>query len=141
MSEKLIKISVEPNYKKSISELTTFHKKEGEHNYWITMDQGWRWGKWVGEVTEQELQEIREDSENGVCEPDMYEGLEMDYLDDGVWLDFEGSKDVTEEQLDEFETAWEEDGYDGVNELGWNEQDCEIFINTGLQITEEEDSE
>tara|TARA_Y100000004_G_C8929574_1_gene419293 strand:+ start:1104 stop:1538 length:435 start_codon:yes stop_codon:yes gene_type:complete len=132
--EKLYKISVEPDNKKAISELTTFYKEEGEHKYWITMDQGWRWGKWVGEVTAEELQELREDSENGVCEPDMYEGLEMDYLDDGVWLDFEGSKDVTAEMLDEFETAFDEDSFDGVYELGWEDTDCEIFINTGLNI-------
>lgn len=132
--EKLIKVSVEPNYKKSISEIQTWYKEIEGEKYWITMDQGWRWGKWVGEVTEEQLTELKEDSENGVCEPGIYEGLDMDYLDDGVWLQFEGSKNVTEEMLSEFEELFEEDGYSGVEEADWVDHDCEIFINTGLNI-------
>jgi hypothetical protein len=132
--EKLIKISVEPNYKKSISEIQTWYKEIEGEKYWITMDQGWRWGKWVGEVTEEQLAELKEDSENGVCEPDIYEGLVLDYLDDGVWLQFEGSKNVTEEMLSEFEELFEEDGYSGVEGADWVDHDCEIFINTGLNI-------
>ena len=58
----------------------------------------------------------------------------MDYLDDGVWLQFEGSKNVTEEMLSEFEELFEEDGYSGVEEADWVDHDCEIFINTGLNI-------
>jgi hypothetical protein len=141
MSEKLIKISVEPDHKKSIAEIQTFKKVDGDETYFITMEQGWRWGKWVGEVTEETLAELREDSENGVCEPDMYEGLDMYSLDDGCWLDFEKSNNCTEEMLAEFEEAWDEDGYAAVEQLDWEDHDTEIFINTGLQITIEEDSE
>ena len=141
MSEKLIKISVEPDYKKSIAEIQTFKKVDGDETYFITMEQGWRWGKWVGEVTEETLAELREDSDNGVCEPDIYDGLEMDYLDDGCWLDFEKSNNCTEEMLAEFEEAWDEDGYAAVEQLDWEDHDNETFINTGLQITIEEDSE
>ena len=73
--------------------------------------------------------------------PDMYEGLDMDYLDDGVYEDFEMSKNCTEEMLAEFEEAWDEDGYAAVEQLDWEDHDNEIFINTGLQINIEEDSE
>ena len=131
---KLFTIEVSPNYKKSISEIQTWYKEIEGEKYWITMDQGWRWGKWVGEVTEEELAELKEDSENGVCEPDIYEGLDMDHLDDGVWLSFEGSKNVTEEMLAEFEELYEEDGYSAIEQADWVDHDCEIFINTGLNI-------
>lgn len=131
---KLFKIEVEPDYKKSISEIQTWCKEIEGEKYWITMDQGWRWGKWVGEVTEETLIELKEDSENGVCEPDIYEGLDMDYLDDGVWLQFEGSKNVTEDMLTEFEELYDEEGYVGIESADWVDHDCELFINTGLNI-------
>lgn len=134
---KKYEVTVGPTYKKSINELVTFRKPiEGEENkyHYITQDQGWRWGKWVGLVTEEELQELKEDSENESCEPDCYEGLDMDYLDDGVWLFYEGSDGVTDEMLEAFEEAWDEDGYEGVEELGWEDWGTEIFINSGLEI-------
>jgi len=148
---KKYEVSVEPTYKKSITELVTFRKpiegEEGKYHY-ITQDQGWRWGKWVGLVTEEELAELREDSERESCEPDCYEGLEMDYLDDGVWLYYEKSENVTDEELEKFEEAWDEDGYDGVYELGWEDWGTEIFVNCELNIevgneveVEEEDEE
>jgi hypothetical protein len=131
---KLFKIEVEPDYKKSIAEIQTFKKVDGDETYFITVETGWRWGKWIGEVTEETLVELREDSENGVCEPDMYEGLEMDYLDDGCWQDYEKSNNCTAEMLAEFEEAWDEDGYAGVEQLDWEDHDWETFINTGLNI-------
>lgn len=133
--EKLIKITVEPDYKKSISEIQTWYKEIEGERYWITMDQGWRWGKWSGEVTEEVLALLREDSENGVCEPDCYEGLDLYSLDDGVWLQFEGSANTTPEMLTEFEELYEEEGYSGIEEADWIDHDCETFINTGLNIT------
>ena len=39
MSEKLIKISVEPDYKKSIAEIQTFKKVDGDETYFITVEQ------------------------------------------------------------------------------------------------------
>jgi len=134
---KKYEVSVEPEWKKSITELVSFRKPvEGEENQykWITQDQGWRWGKWVGLVTEEELQELKEDSERESCEPDCYEGLEMDYLDDGVWLYYEKSENVTDEELEKFEEAWDEDGYDGVYELGWEDWGTETFVNCTLKI-------
>ena len=134
---KKFEVSIEPTYKKSINELITFRKpiegEEGKYHY-ITQDQGWRWGKWVGLVTEEELAELREDSKRESCEPDFYEGLEMDYLDDGVWLFYEGSDGVTEEMLEEFEAAWDEDGYEGVEALDWEDYGTETFVNCELNI-------
>ena len=46
--EKKYTIIVEPNYKKSISEIQSWYKEIEGEKYWITMDQGWRRGKWVG---------------------------------------------------------------------------------------------
>lgn len=134
---KKFEVSVEPQYKKSITELVSFRKpvegEEGQYK-WITQDQGWRWGKWVGLVTEEELQELKEDSERESCEPECYEGLEMDYLDDGVWLYYEKSENVTDEELEAFEEAWDNDGYEGVEELGWEDWGTETFINCNLEI-------
>lgn len=144
--EKLYKISIEPTYKKSITELTTFRKPvEGVENEWhyITMDQGWRWGRWVGEVSEEDLQELREESEsdNPSIEPDCYEGLEMEYLDDGVWCYFETSSNTTEEMLEEFEEAWDDTGYEGIEDLGWEDWGTEVFVNCALNITVEGEDE
>lgn len=136
MSEmKTYNITVQPKFKKSISEILTFKKTDGEDKYFITTDQGWRWGKWFGTVSEEDLNNLRQDSDNGVCEPGIYEGLEFDYLDDGVWFDVEGSKNVTSEMIEAFEEAWDADGFDGIYELGWEELDNETFINCELNIT------
>lgn len=148
---KKYEVSVGPKFKKSINELISFRKPiEGEENKfkWITQDQGWRWGKWVGLVTEEELEELKQDSENGSCEPECYEDLEMDHLDDGVWLFHEKCDNTTDEELEAFEEAWDEDGYEGVEALGWEDLGNETFINCELDIevtgeveVEEEDEE
>lgn len=134
---KKYEVSVGPKHKKSITELISFKKPiEGEENKfkWITQDQGWRWGKWTGLVTEEELQELREDSERGDCEPECYEDLEMDHLDDGVWLFYEKCANTTDEELEAFEEAWDEDGYEAIEELGWEDAGMELFIYSELDI-------
>ncbi len=63
---------MEPTYKKSVVENTTFmkaidggHKVEGGNTLWATLEVGWRWGSWVVSVPESE-EEIMDFANNKV---------------------------------------------------------------------------
>jgi hypothetical protein len=59
-------------------------------------------------------------------------------MTDGCWLDIEAGRNATEEDVAAFEQAWEEDSYDGVEELGWSNDDTEYYYNGPLELTNED---
>jgi hypothetical protein len=63
-------------------------------------------------------------------------------LDDGCWLDIEAGNDkTTSTDVEEFEEAWEQDSYDGVEALGWSQDDTEYFYYGPLALTNEDTGE
>jgi hypothetical protein len=122
--------------------LKTLHKKSAvEKQFWykddkvIIREEGYRWGEFYCESSEQP--EI--DLEN----PDSYNLSESDYdweltsLDDGCWADWTFPEDMTEEEQAEIEAAWEEDYFEGMEELGWTNDDTEYLLAGPLELTEE----
>ena len=122
--------------------LTTKTKKNAvEKQFWykdgrtIIREEGYRWGKFYCESDE------RPDVD--LANPDGYElgdseyDWELDMLDDGCWADWTYPDDMTEEEQEAIEAAWEEDFYDGMEALGWSNDDTEYWFYGELELEQE----
>ena len=123
--------------------LTTQYKKSAvERSIWtkdgknIVQEQGFRWGTFHCQSDEQPNIDLKN--------PDGYEvGGDYDWelasLDDGCWLEWDWPADMTEEEQDKIMAAWEEDFYDGMEALGWSNDDTE-YVFYGPLCLENEDT-
>jgi hypothetical protein len=122
--------------------LKTLHKKSAvEKQFWykdgkiIIREEGYRWGEFYCESDEQPVIE-QEDGEYNLSESDY--DWELSSLDDGCWAEWTFPEDMTEEEQEEIETAWDEDYFDGMEELGWRNDDTEYVLQGPLELTDEE---
>ena len=122
--------------------LKTLHKKSAvEKQFWykdgkvIIREEGYRWGEFYCESDEQLVIEP-EDGEYNLSESDY--DWELSSLDDGCWADWTFPEDMTEEEQAEIETAWDEDYFDGMEELGWSNSDTDYILQGPLELTDEE---
>lgn len=126
-------------------ELTTEYKKSSiERQFWykddkvIIREEGYRWSTFTVEsesipLTPEELRNEDDCYELGCIDND--ECWEMQDMTDGCWADTEAGRNCTDEDLEAFETAWEENYYEGVEELGWTLDDTEYFMTGPLKLT------
>jgi hypothetical protein len=128
-----------PQHKKSAVEKMFFYNGSKA----IIVEQGWRWGTFTVESDERPLTNselVNEDGyELGCIDND--ESWELSEMTDGCWLDIDALRDATEEDVTAFEQAWEQDGYDGVEELGWSNDDTEYYYLGPLELTNEDTGE
>ena len=129
-----------PQYKKSAVEKMFFYK-DGKC---ITVETGYRWGIFNVESDEQPLTNLELKNEDGYelgcIEND--ESWELWELTDGCWVDIESARDnTTSTDVEEFIVAWEEDSYDGVESLGWSNDDTEYYYHGPLELTNEDTGE
>jgi len=122
--------------------LTTKTKKNAvEKQFWykdgkvIIREEGYRWGKFYCESDE------RPDVD--LANPDGYElggtdyDWELDNLDDGCWADWTFPDDMSEEEQEEIQEAWEEDFYEGMEAKGWSNDDTEYWFYGDLELEQE----
>jgi hypothetical protein len=125
-----------PQHKKSAVEKMFFYNGSKA----IIVEQGWRWGTFTVESDERPLTDselVNEDGyELGCIDND--ESWELSEMTDGCWLDIDALRNATEEDVTAFEQAWEQDGYDGVGELGWSNDDTEYYYLGPLELTNED---
>lgn len=126
-------------------EISTVYKKSSiERQYWykdnkvIIREEGYRWGTFTVEsdtmpVTMEELVNEDNDYELGYVDDD--NSWELVDLIDGCWSDTEKGRNCTDEDLEEFENAWEEDYFEGVEELGWSLDETEYYMTGPLKLT------
>lgn len=127
-------------------ELTTEYKKSSvERQFWckddkvIIREEGFRWATFTIECDVMPL--TRSELENE-------DGFELDYCDiadaswemvdmiDGCWAETDKGRNCTDEDLEAFEEAYEENYSEGVEELGWTFDDTEYFFTSGpLKLT------
>ena len=124
-----------PAYKKSIQEIE-FWTKDGkviQYSVW------WRGGNVILNTATDETPNI--DLEN--ADEDVYSladgeiilDVEMDSFWDGDSTEWSAvSPDVTEEELQEVIDAWEEDWSEGVENLGWELDDTEVYFHGELSL-------
>jgi len=129
-----------PQYKKSAVEKMFFYK-DGKV---ITIEQGFRWGTFTVESDERPLTDYELKNEDGyeLGSIDNDESWEMCDMSDGCWCDIEiGNDKTTSTDLEEFEAAWQEDWYSGVEEKGWTNDDTEYYYYGPLALTNEDTGE
>lgn len=118
-----------------------FFRKE---NMVISIEQGFRWADFSVESDERPLTDeelVNEDGyELGCIDND--ECWEMWEMMDGCWLDIDrANSHVSDEEFEAFEAAWEEDSYEGVEALGWSNDDTEYHYHGPLVLTNEDTGE
>ena len=123
--------------------IKTQHKKSAyERQHWykdgveIIREEGYRWGTFYCETDEQpNIDLINEDGyEIG---QDEYE-WELESLDDGCWADWEFPDDMSEEEQEEITDAWDENYFEGLEELGWSCDDTDYILQGPLELLDEE---
>lgn len=123
--------------------LKTLHKKSAiEKQFWykdgkvIIREEGYRWGEFYCESDEQP--EIDLDNEDGYNLSESDYDWELTSLDDGCWADWTFPEDMTEEEQAEIESAWEEEYFEGMEELGWSQDDTEYILQGPLELSDED---
>ena len=123
--------------------LKTLHKKSAvEKQFWckddkvIIREEGYRWGEFYCESDEQP--EIDLDNADGYNLSESDYDWELTSLDDGCWADWTFPEHMTEEEKAEIETAWDEDYFDGMEELGWTNNDTEYILQGPLELSDED---
>ena len=122
--------------KMSTWQLSTKQKKSSlEIQFWwkdgqvITREEGYRWGKftYVGEGEP----EVDLDNPHGFH---LDSDWELDYLDDGCWSSWEFPDDMSDEEREKIQDAWDAEFYEGMDELGWSNDDTEFWFHGPLLL-------
>lgn len=122
-----MKTKVSTVEKKSVIE-KNYYERDGKTFY---IEQGYRWGYFV---TEDEVDLENYDPEEGLL---IYNYDVIDHsFDDGCWIEFYYDDEITEEEREEIETAWGEDWYEGLEALGWSDDEYEVWFRGELEKEE-----
>ena len=123
--------------------LKTLHKKNAvEKQFWykdgkvIIREEGYRWGEFYCESDEQPEIDLNNADGYNLSESDY--DWELTSLDDGCWADWTFPEDMTEEEQAEIESAWEEEYFEGMEELGWSQDDTEYILQGPLELSDED---
>ena len=125
--------------------IKTQHKKSAiEKQHWykdgvvIIRTEGYRWGTFYCESDEQpKIDLVNEDGYR--IGSDDYE-WELEELDDGCYADWEFPEDMSEEEQEKITEAWDEEFYDGLEELGWSCDDTDYILEGPLELLDEDDN-
>jgi len=120
--------------------ISNYHKKNAvERQIWqrdgktIVREEGFRWGTWTCKSDTQPNLDLNN--------PEGYEVFstehdwELDEMVDGCWAEITAEDGATQKDLEEFEAAWEEDWFDGVEALGWVNDETEYWIYGPIELT------
>jgi hypothetical protein len=130
------KISTEQ--KKSVVELERWINTDTEKLF--TIEHGWRWGEWF----------IESDNPSNII-LDAGDGQHLQVLlgfstevidtnlDDGCWCEFGFDDDFSPELIEQIEKAWEDEGADGLEQLGFEHYDTETRVSGPLLLEKVED--
>jgi hypothetical protein len=123
--------------------IKTQHKKSAiEKQTWvkdgvvIVRNETYRWGSFYCESdTQPEIDLVNEDGYQ--IGSDDYE-WELEELDDGCYVDWEFPEDMDKEEQDAITTAWEEDYFEGLEGLGWSEDDTDYILEGPLELLDDD---
>ena len=129
----------------AVWQLSTEYKKNAiEVQLWykdgvaIKRVEGYRWGTFSCESDERPDIDLRN-------EGDGYELADYDWelgsLDDGCWADWEYPTDFPIEERIKIEEAWDNDWYDGMEALGWSNDDTEYWFQGPLKLVNQDTGE
>ena len=129
----------------AVWQLSTEYKKNAiEVQLWykdgvaIKRVEGYRWGSFSCESDERPDIDLRN-------EGDGYELADYDWelgsLDDGCWADWEYPTDFPIEERTKIEEAWDNEWYDGMEALGWSNDDTEYWFQGPLKLVNQDTGE
>ena len=113
--------------KKNVVEKESF-TKDGK---FAIIKQGYRWGYFT---TDEKPDLENYNPEEGLMIYDY--NVEDHSFDDGCWIEFEYDDELTEEEQEEFENAFNEGWYEGVEGLGWEQDEGEVWFHGDLEVEE-----
>jgi hypothetical protein len=124
-----------PVNKKSIEEVM-YWQKDGKT---IVFRQGWRGGSVTLVTADDNEPSIDLEGNDELNVYDLYDDhiveVELDSFWDGCWGEWEwNDQGLTDEEIEEIEAAWDDEGYEGVEELGWNQDDTETYFYGPLSL-------
>ena len=122
--------------KKSVIETEIWRNSKTDQT--VTIETGWRWGEWFVESdTEPKIDLLNESG----CDPYAFEGYDVidQNLDDGCWVEISFSKNIDEALQQKIDSGWEDDGYFGLEQLGFEHYDTDTEIQGPLLIEKVED--
>jgi len=124
-----------PVNKKSIEEVTFWTKD----NMTIAFRHGWRGGSVTLVTTDDNAPDIDLEGNDELNVYDLVDdhvvSVDLDSFWDGCWAEWDwNEQDLSSEEQEEIEEAWNEDGHDGLEELGWTEDDCEAYFYGELSL-------
>ena len=106
---------------------------------------GWRWASYLVNLSDEDLEYIDVEDECGEFYPYSYEDCELISADDGCWEEFIFPDNITAEEREAIEQAYNEDYCDGLESLGYYLDDTEVVLSGPLDIElasdDEEDTE
>lgn len=119
---------ISTNEKKCVIE-KNFYVKDDKSFY---IEQGYRWGYFT---TNEKPDLENYNPEEGI----MIYNYDVDdhSFDDGCWIEFYYDDEITEEEREAIENAWEEDWYEGLNNLGWVDDEYEVWFLGDLEVAED----
>ena len=128
-------------------ELSTEYKKNAiEVQLWykdgvvIKRVEGYRWGTFYCESDERPDIDLHNSDGSYELSGDGY-NWELDSLDDGCWADWEFPDSVTETEREQIEAAWDENWYEGMEDLGWSNDDTEYHFQGPLKLVNRDTGE
>lgn len=121
--------TIKPEEKKSLTERNHLYKGDNH----IVIETGWRWGEFTIETEDDSPPELELGVDLYNCDYD----VELVETIDSCWddVDMEECDEETKEWLEEFFN----DGNDWLEleDNGWTQTDCEMIVNCGLIIEDE----
>jgi hypothetical protein len=124
-----------PQYKKSAVERSIWTKD----GVTIVREEGYRWGTFYCETAYQPEIDLKNLDGYQVNFGDY--DWELESLDDGCWADWEFPGGMSDEDRKAIETAWDENWYEGMEELGWSNNDTEYHFHGPLRLENENTGE
>lgn len=118
--------------KKSIIE-KNFYEKDGKTFH---IEQGYRWGYFETEDPI-DIEELKNNDELMIYKFDVTDHC----FSDGCWIEFYYDDEITEEEREAIEAAWEEDSYEGIEGLGWYDDEYEVWFLGPLEVEEVTDDD
>ncbi len=98
----------------------------------ICRTEWFRWGSWTAESTEKPVIDL--ENPGGYDVYNSGHDWELVSMDDGDMAEWEFPDDMDDEEQDRIETLFEEDGFSGLEDDGWENTDTEVFIHGKLEL-------
>ena len=99
----------------------------------IIREEGYRWGYWTCESESKPEIDLKNDDGFQVISDTV--DWEMEEMTDGCWADVTYPETMSEDEQEQWSQAWEEDYYDGVENLGWILDETEFWIYGPIELT------